>query len=130
MKILSLITALLIFTFNAEAAFREIKCSVKFEGKTADSSLIYVNPGLPTTTRFSINGGAAEVFVVIAHKPIGPSQINVYSINPSAPKSPTAVSKTQQQVRMADLKTTFVSIPVVLTNFGNKQAEVECAGMK
>jgi hypothetical protein len=119
-----------LFSLSANAAFREIQCGVKFEGKIVDKSLIYVNPGLPTTTRLSINNGAAELFVVITHKPIGPSQINVYSENPAAPKSPMAVSKTQQQVRMADLKTTFVSIPIVLVKLGNKQAEVECSGMK
>ena len=130
MKNLILSTLFLIFSLNASAAFREIQCDVKFEGKIADKSLIYVNPGPPTTTRFSINGGATEIFVVITHKPIGPSNIAVHGSNPNAPNSPAAVSKTKQQIRMADLKTTFVSIPVILTGLGNKQAEVECRGMK
>lgn len=130
MKKLALIS-LFLLSLNANAAFREIQCNVKFEGKIVDKSLIYVNPGPATLTRFSINGGVGELFVSIAHKPIGPSQISVYSENPSAPKSTNiAVAKTQQQVRMADLKTTFISIPVLLVKMGNKQAEVECSGMK
>ncbi len=129
MKILSLV-AFFLFISNAQAAFREIECSVSVEGKNEDKSLIYLNPGSSVTTRFSVGNGMAELFVVIAHKPFGPSQITVHSLNPSSPRSTVASSKTNQQVKMADLKTNMVSIPVILTKFNNKPALVECKGMK
>jgi hypothetical protein len=129
LKILSLV-AFFLFISNAQAAFREIECSVTVDGQKEDKSLIYLSPGASVMTRFSVKNGEAELFVVIAHKPFGPSQITVHSLNPAGSKGMTASSKTDQNVKMKELKTNMVSIPVVLTKFNNKQALVECKVMK
>jgi hypothetical protein len=129
LKILSLI-AFFLFISNAQAAFREIECSVMVDGQKEDKSLIYLGVGSSVLTRFSVAKGASELFVVIVHKPFGPSQISVHSLNPAGPKGTTASSKTDQNVKMKELKTNMVSIPVILTKYNNKSALVECKVMK